>query len=104
MTLDWQDMAAVAIAGLAAGYLGRQGWRTLVKRRGGCGSCAACPIETGSPPTALVQLGSLESMPKRGGLSASENRSPQALADKPLVIPSIPNKAPAITNDAVITK
>jgi hypothetical protein len=45
MLLPWQDIFAIAIVGLSAGYLAWQGWRFAFRRKaGGCaaGSCSGC--------------------------------------------------------------
>ncbi|MGE3410099.1 MAG: FeoB-associated Cys-rich membrane protein [Pirellulales bacterium] len=65
LVLDWQTIATVVVVGLAAGYIGRQAWRALMQRRGGCGQCAACPSEQAKaepdePAPPLMQLGTLK--------------------------------------------
>lgn len=46
MNLPWQDLIALALVAIAAGYLGWHGWRFIARRRatgcgGGCSGCAA---------------------------------------------------------------
>jgi FeoB-associated Cys-rich membrane protein len=45
MTLDWQNLIALALVVAAAAYLGWRGWLVLARRKGGCGACASCPAE-----------------------------------------------------------
>jgi hypothetical protein len=56
MNIDWQDIAALAIAALCGGYLARQAWRAIVRRRAGrCGGCPSCPSQAGDPPLVTLQ-------------------------------------------------
>ena len=55
MHLPWQDLIALALVALAAGYLGWQGWRVFARRQasacggGGCSSCNAASTVEGKP-------------------------------------------------------
>lgn len=44
MEIPWQDIAALILVTLAAGYLALRGWRLFFARRGGqhCNSCGGC--------------------------------------------------------------
>jgi hypothetical protein len=56
MTLDWQTLIAVALVLLAAGYLCRRGWQTIVRKRAGCGACSNCPADHDTAGKPLVTI------------------------------------------------
>ena len=64
MHLPWQDIFALALVSLAAGYLGWQTWRLVARRRAsacGGGSCAGCNAASTVAGKPLVTIQGLES-------------------------------------------
>ena len=56
MNIDWQTLITGALITWAIGYILWRGWRMLVlKKAGGCGTCAKCPTSAQEPEN-LVQL------------------------------------------------
>jgi attachment p12 family protein len=55
MSLNWQDVFAVAIVIAAAVYLVRTVYRMLRGGQSGCGTCGSCPAEEAKTPP-LVSL------------------------------------------------
>lgn len=45
MSIGWQDILAMAVVAVSAGYLAWRGRRALARRKAGCGACASCPSE-----------------------------------------------------------
>lgn len=43
MTLDWQNIVALALVAVAAAFVFRSMWKAVRgKKSGGCGSCGSC--------------------------------------------------------------
>jgi len=59
MTFDWQTAIAITLVLAAAVYLCLRGWRTLARKRIGCGTCANCPADSISAGKPLVTLDAL---------------------------------------------
>jgi FeoB-associated Cys-rich membrane protein len=55
MNVTWQDLIAVGIVTLAAGYLGRTVYRMLFAGKSACGGCGTCPAADSKTPP-LVSL------------------------------------------------
>jgi hypothetical protein len=49
-----QDIIALSIVGLAAVYLGRVCWQSLMAKRSGCGSCGGCASD--QQPLVQIQM------------------------------------------------
>ena len=47
--MDWQLLSVAVCVIVAAGYVGRQAWRTWSAGRGGCGGGCHCPKATAQP-------------------------------------------------------
>lgn len=67
MQFLWQDIVALTLVSLAAGYLALRGWWLFFARRGarGCSGCGGCS-GTASPEPSLISL----KLPARTGASA----------------------------------
>jgi hypothetical protein len=73
MILPWQDVAAIALVGLSAGYLAWQGWRYVFRRKtAGCaaGSCSGCASSAqstsdGKPLLTLKALSGVKEAPSK---------------------------------------
>jgi hypothetical protein len=65
-----QDILAILIAALAAMFLAHRAWQRLVIRRdGGCGSCAHCPsfnVRKSPPLVAISPISRSAKTPIRG--------------------------------------
>jgi FeoB-associated Cys-rich membrane protein len=46
--MDWQLVVAILLVVAAAGYLGRQAWRTWTAKKGGCAGGCGCGKAAGS--------------------------------------------------------
>jgi hypothetical protein len=56
MNLLWQDIAALALVGLAIAYLARRWWLTWTGHKdGACGGCNSCGSSKGASQT-VVEL------------------------------------------------
>jgi hypothetical protein len=42
MSLDWQNIIALVVVVVAAIYLARRSWQTLLRKGSRCGGCAGC--------------------------------------------------------------
>jgi hypothetical protein len=47
--MDWQVYLVLPIVAAAAGYLGRQAWRSWRGARGGCGGGCGCAKKSAAP-------------------------------------------------------
>jgi len=57
MTLEWQDITALASVALAGGYLARRVWMQLIcKPSGGCGGCSSCAQGTSQSELPIVKI------------------------------------------------
>jgi hypothetical protein len=56
MTIDWQTAIAAAAVFAAAVYLIRRGWRTITRKRTGCGACSNCPTAQDPEAKPLISL------------------------------------------------
>jgi hypothetical protein len=58
MIFDWQNLTALAIVGLAGGYLVRAALRAIGRRaKSACGQgCGRCPSGASGEPSQLVTL------------------------------------------------
>jgi len=69
MSFYWQEIAALAVVGIALIYLGRRVWRALRgESKGGCATgCSTCPAgqDADSPKPLVAADTLLESLPKR---------------------------------------
>ena len=55
MGLDWQNILALVVVGVAIGYAARRVWRAVaLKKVGRCGGCTSCPTPDDRRP--LVSL------------------------------------------------
>jgi attachment p12 family protein len=62
MGFGWQDLAALGIVLAAAGYLARNAWNAVTRKRGsgcgsGCGSCSARSAANSASPEEVVSIG-----------------------------------------------
>jgi hypothetical protein len=57
-----QDILAISIVVVAAGFLIWRGWRNLAQRRAGaCGACSNCPSEGASGTSQLITIAPIQS-------------------------------------------
>lgn len=67
MTLDWQDIAAGSLVLAALGYLARQAWLTMARKKaGGCGGgCRGCGSGQATPNAEEPQVIPLDALTRR---------------------------------------
>ena len=67
MKLGWQDLIALAIVCMAAGYLARLAWRAFGRKaEGGCGtSCGKCSAGANATIPRPEQVVSIGTMPRK---------------------------------------
>jgi hypothetical protein len=62
---NMQDILAISIVAIAAGYLARQAWlRLSLKRGGSCGSCSNCSANRSVDSLPLVTISNTSSHAK----------------------------------------
>lgn len=55
-----QDLVAILVAGSAAAFLLRRGWKSIAaRRRGQCGACSQCRVPDGTIAPNLVAISPL---------------------------------------------
>ena len=60
MSPAWQQIVVMLAVAAAGGYLAYASWRTLRRRKAGCGTCARCPAEGESHGQDVVPLQSFD--------------------------------------------
>jgi hypothetical protein len=60
MQFGWQELVALMVVALAAGYLTRRAWRLVSgKKSGGCGTCSSCGTTSTNPNGEVISIESL---------------------------------------------